>query len=139
MSSERANAGFRYYKAWTPLAGGRIKKNARLLKAGTPLKTSELTKLLEEFTSVDLITEAKYQQIVREQKGIEQVWHRGARPKKKDKVEVMTGELKGCYATLIGIDVDDGIINMQANSDIKIIPMDNLATISEEVFCGLSA
>lgn len=57
-------------------------------------------------------------------------------PKKKDKCRV-TGPadsgLVGQLATLIGVDHPDGIIKMIENSDVKIVPMKYLETVTEGV------
>jgi len=50
-------------------------------------------------------------------------------PGKKDQVKVVTGQLAGETGTLIGIDGEDGIVKMDANTDIKILDLESLCKL----------
>ena len=52
-------------------------------------------------------------------------------PGKKDPVKVVTGQLAGETGTLIGIDGEDGIVKMDANTDIKILDLESLAKLAD--------
>ena len=53
-------------------------------------------------------------------------------PEKKDLIKVVSGQQTaqlGETGMLIGIDGEDGIVKMDANSDIKILELENLGKL----------
>jgi transcription elongation factor SPT5 len=52
-----------------------------------------------------------------------------ARPQKKDRVVVVTGEERGAAAELIGVDGAEGVLRMDATKDVSIHDMATLARV----------
>jgi transcription elongation factor SPT5 len=52
-------------------------------------------------------------------------------PSKKDRLKVIRGEFKGNSGVLIGVYGNDGIVKMDSNLDIKILPMNHIAKLAQ--------
>lgn len=50
-------------------------------------------------------------------------------PQKKNAVKIVRGEHRGQTGSLIGVDVADGIVKLDANTDIKILELSSLGRL----------
>lgn len=82
----------------------------------------------------NVLADGTYEVLVSETGETRQVQHSDievVRPAKKDRLLIIKGELKGHVGTLIGIDGYDGIVKLQANSDIKILDLECCAKMTD--------
>ena len=54
------------------------------------------------------------------------------RPLKRDRVYILNGEMRGCTGVLLGIDDNHGIVKMDANGDISIVPLYKCGKLAED-------
>jgi transcription elongation factor SPT5 len=52
-------------------------------------------------------------------------------PAKKDAIKILSGEQRGQTGQLLGVDHSDGIVKLDANLDIKILPLALLARLHD--------